>query len=374
MTLKIKKNKDCELANAIAAKWPKGKTPVFPVGLNQENGQPFIDFQNSPYCVNDETEDDYGLMATTIINQSIPENTRRAYLGDVHYTYQWAINARISWPMSEDNVLKFIIHHLQEMPKDLEDALISSGWKRARGVHSLATVKRRLVSISILHSFNNLPDPCDSVTVKALISAIAKTSEHQKKSRAITKTVLDNLLSTCSEKSLIDVRDSAILLFGWASGGRRRSEIANAVIENIEETADGDFIYRISKSKTDQTGKGHDVPVKGKAANILREWLKISGITTGKLFRSVGKGGKIGEKITEVDINRIVKKRCEKAGYDPKQYSAHSLRRGFITEAGKQGCSLGDAMALSGHKSVSIAMGYYESGAVINNKAADIFG
>lgn len=367
-----------EVADAIAKNCPKGITPIYPIVVDEQSGKPIgVDFINGPYCVLDETEEDYGLKADSFINDSIPENTRRAYLGDIQYFTQWATYAlpRI-WPIkvSEEIVLKFIFHHLQEMPSELENILISSGWKRTRGLHSLATVKRRLISLSIFHKFNELADPCESSKVKSLLSAMAKTQEKQKKSKAITKNVLENLLMTCSEDSLIDVRDKAILLFGFSSGGRRRSEISHAVIENLEETVEGDFIYHISKSKTDQTGKGHDVPVKGKAAFALREWIKLSGITQGRLFRSVSKGCKIGEKITEVDINRVVKKRCEKAGYEPTQYSAHSLRRGFVTEAGKQGCSLGDTMALSGHKSVSIAMGYYESGAVINNKAANLTG
>ena len=367
---------DFQLADLNASKWPEGKKPIYAVIADPNNGQPLgVDFVNGPWCINDETEEDYRLKADTVITDSIPENTRRAYLGDIQYFTQWVTYAlpRV-WPIkvSEEIVLQFIFHHLQEMPVDVENILISSGWKRTRGQHSLATVKRRLISLTIFHKFNNQEDPCDTPKVKALLSAMAKTNRQQKKSKAITKNILENLLATCSEKSLIDIRDKAILLFGWASGGRRRSEIADAVIENLEETVDGDFIYRIAKSKTDQTGKGHEVPVKGIAALALREWIKASGVNEGKLFRSVSKGNKIGEKITEVDINRIVKKRCEKAGYDPKQYSAHSLRRGFITEAGKQGCPLGDTMALSGHKSVNIAMGYYESGAVINNKAADL--
>lgn len=372
----ISKIDDYKLADLNASKWPKGKTPIYSVIIDEKSEQALgVDFVNGPFCVLDETEEDYRLKADTFINASIPENTRRAYFGDIQYFLQWvtyAVSPKGNWPVLEETVLKFIFHHLEEMPLEIENALILSGWKRTRGVHSLATVKRRLVSLSILHKFNKQSDPCDSHKVKSLLSAMEKKHGKQKKSKAITKNVLENLLITCSESSLIDIRDKALILFGWASGGRRRSEIADAVIENLEETVEGDFIYHIAKSKTDQKGKGHDVPVKGKAAIALREWLKLSRITEGKLFRSVSKGGKIGDKITDVDINRIVKKRCEKAGYDPKQYSAHSLRRGFITEAGKQGCSLGDTMALSGHKSVNIAMGYYESGAVINNKAANL--
>ncbi|HEY4831289.1 MAG TPA: hypothetical protein VIH61_01840 [Waddliaceae bacterium] len=65
---------------------------------------------------NDESEKDYGLRADTLINEAIPTNTRCAYLGDVFYIRQWSLYANVDWPMSEETVLKFIIHHLEEMP------------------------------------------------------------------------------------------------------------------------------------------------------------------------------------------------------------------------------------------------------------------
>lgn len=316
---------------------------------------------------------EHSIKAEQYINAATPSNTKRAYIGDVQYFMQWQIAAfgNISWPVTEDIAIQFIFHHLQEMPIDIESKLLAGGWKKRSGSHSINTVRRRLVSISIWHTMNGKADPSESHKVKALLSAMAKTKEGPKRTKAITANILEQMLATC-KGSAIDIRDRALLLFGWCSGGRRRSEISDAIFKNLEELADGNFIYHIERSKTDQQGVGHDVPVKGKAAMALREWLKFSKISNGNLFTSVSKNGKIGKKITDVDINRVVKKRIALAGYDPVQYSAHSLRRGFVSEAGKQGCPLGDVMAMTGHKSVNIAMRYYESGAVINNKAANL--
>ena len=50
--------------------------------------------------------------------------------------------------------------------------------------------------------------------------------------------------------------------------------------------------------------------------------------------------------------------------------SAHSLRSGFVTEAGKQDIGLGDTTALTGHKSIQTVMGYYQSGDVGQTRAA----
>ncbi len=111
------------------------------------------------------------------------------------------------------------------------------------------------------------------------------------------------------------------------------------------------------------------------AAKLLRRWIietKKNKIQNKFIFTSLSKNGAPKNKLTPIDINRIVKKRAEFAGYNPKDFGAHSLRSGFVTEAGKQGKPIGDVMAMTTHKSVKILMEYYQSGNVLNNTAADL--
>ena len=48
----------------------------------------------------------------------------------------------------------------------------------------------------------------------------------RKSKKAVTGDVLGKLLATCAANSLVDIRDRALLLTAFASGGRRRSEVA----------------------------------------------------------------------------------------------------------------------------------------------------
>ena len=73
------------------------------------------------------------------------------------------------------------------------------------------------------------------------------------------------------------------------------------------------------------------------------------------LFRRIRRGDVLGEPLAAAAVRDIVRQRCELAGLD-ESYSAHSLRSGFITEAGRQQVPLGDAMAMTGHASVATAM------------------
>jgi integrase len=65
----------------------------------------------------------------------------------------------------------------------------------------------------------------------------------------------------------------------------------------------------------------------------------------------------------------IVKERCVMAGVEG-EFSAHSLRGGFVTEAGNQTMSLPETMAMTGHQSVASVMGYFRAESALNSKAS----
>ena len=319
------------------------------------------------------------LRASTIRNSEIireytSDNTKRAFNGDIMYWQAWlsAIEFSFKEPISEEIVKLFIIQHVEEMDPNIDKMLVSQGYKAKLGSHSLETVKRRVIHLSVCLALDKHPNPCGSKELRMLIGRLSKKYGSKRKKKAITKDVLYDLLDTC-ENSVIDIRDRAILLFGWSSGGRRRSEIASAKIENLIETPEGDYIYRLGKTKTDQKGEGREVPVKGKAAQALKDWLSYVGSDSGPIFRSITKSGVVRDKpLSDIDINRIVKKRAKLSGYNETMFGAHSLRSGFVTEGGMKNKPLGDIMAMTTHRNVATVMKYYQSGAIINNSAANL--
>jgi integrase len=96
----------------------------------------------------------------------------------------------------------------------------------------------------------------------------------------------------------------------------------------------------------------------------MDEWLKASGISSGALFRRIRKGGQIGEGLSGAAVREIVKERCALAGVVG-EFSAHSLRSGFITEAGRQNMPLAETMAMTGHHSVATVVGYFRAEATL---------
>jgi integrase len=99
----------------------------------------------------------------------------------------------------------------------------------------------------------------------------------------------------------------------------------------------------------------------GRAAVALHDWVHFAEITSGPLFRGIRKDGSIGSnQLTPQSVNLILKKRCRMAGLDPADFSAHGLRSGFTTQAGRDDIPLIDARRQSAHKSVQQAAGYYD--------------
>jgi integrase len=69
----------------------------------------------------------------------------------------------------------------------------------------------------------------------------------------------------------------------------------------------------------------------------------------------------------------IVKRRAQLAGLEG-DFGAHSLRSGFVTEAGRQNVPLGDTMAMTGHRLIQTVMRYFQTGAIGQTRAARLLG
>ena len=315
-----------------------------------------------------------------IIEDGTPPNTRRAYASDMNYFWSWC--SAIGWtdvpilPVPAEIVARFVVDHLEGLDEDVETDLIERGVKARAGVLSMNTIDRRVSALSALHKTKGLPSPSSDPLVSQILSKARKASARRgnrvNKKKAVVRKVLDQLLAHCSGDSLIETRDRALLLFGWASGGRRRSEIADAVMERLEER-DGQYVYHMGVTKTDQEGDGNSVPVTGRAAVALAQWLAASGIRSGPIFRGVDRHGNVaGRKMSDKVVALVVKKHARRAGLDASLFAGHSLRSGFLTETGLQGKNLLEAMKLSGHKTMQVAAGYHQSGSALLNETAGL--
>lgn len=316
-------------------------------------------------------------------------NTTRSYAGALRYWAAW-FQARygrsLTLPLPEPVVMQFLVDHLVrrtsagalawELPPALDAALVAAGLKQRLGPFKHSTVVHRLAVLSKAHQLKKVTNPCQEATVRHLLArgrrAAVKRGERPRKKTAITRAELDALVATCDD-SLEGLRDRALLYFGFASGGRRRSEIAAADLADLRPLPEGGFIYRLEHSKTQQDGPSAtatpDKPILGCAAEALAAWLSASTITEGPIFRRLWQNARIGPGLSPAAVAAIIQRRAALAGLEG-DFGGHSLRSGFITEGGRQGIALPALMAMTEHRSVASVVGYFQAGGVTANPAA----
>lgn len=317
------------------------------------------------------------------------ENTVRSYQTALRYWAAW-FSLRYAkpagLPMPVPVVLQFIVDHAQrkaagalatELPPEIDQVLVASGHKAKLGPPALATLLHRISVLSKVHQLRGERNPCHDAKVRELLAktrrAYAKRGVVPDKKAALTVEPLEALLDTCDD-SLRGLRDRALLLFAWSSGGRRRSEVTQATMENVSEVGERAYLYTLHRSKTNQAGldkADNDKPIVDRAADALTAWLQASGVRTGAIFRRIRRGDSIGEPLSPAAVRDIVKARAALAGLGD-GFSAHSLRSGFVTEAARQNVPIGETMAMTGHTSVATVVGYFRSEASLKSRAANL--
>ncbi|WCM90509.1 site-specific integrase [Acidovorax sp. NCPPB 3576] len=324
-----------------------------------------------------------------LLREGESANTIASYRSALRYWAAWFVlryGVNISLPLPASAVVQFIVDHAErttaaglrhELPKAIDDLLVKERFKGKPGPMALNTLVHRIAVLSKSHQLHDFKNPCQDPKVRELLAktrrAYGKRGDIAHKQDAITREPLVAMLETCDD-SLRGRRDRALLLFAWATGGRRRSEVTSADMKCLRRTGPDSLIYTLAHSKTNQNAADrpeNQKPIEGQAAQALETWLRVSGISEGAIFRQVRKGGHLGAPLSPASVRDIVRDRARMAGL-PEQFSAHSLRSGFVTEAAIQGVPLSDTMAMTGHRSVASVLGYFR--ATAGNKAAKLLG
>ena len=312
-----------------------------------------------------------------IVDEATPENTKKAYASDMRYVRAWCEASGVAFelPLSTDDVVRFLVEHVDGLHYLVEHRLVEEGAKRGFGKLAVSTLQRRFMSLSSAHNLGGHPNPCADKRVLELMQRIRRgalmAGWKPRKKAAAHAEILEPMLAACGD-GISGVRDRALVLFAFSSGGRRASEVSSAEVERLERIGE-DYVYHLGLTKTEKDGDSGPVPVAGRAARAIDEWLEVSGVSTGPLFRAVDRWGHVGShRLSPEGVRNVVKRLAGLAGHDPRRFGAHSLRSGFMTETGLRGVNLAEAMALSRHRSVQVASGYHEAGAGLRNRAARI--
>jgi integrase len=244
------------------------------------------------------------------------------------------------------------------------------------------TVSRRISALTENFDAAGIKDnPCRFPIVKNALRGIKRmkgTMQHGK--MPILFDDIKEMMNCLEGNELQQARDKAILLIGFY-GAMRRSELAGLDVEDLRFTRLG-LLITLRKSKTDQYDQGQQIGIPFVAdkevcgVTALRQWLQLSGITTGPVFRGFTRSHTIRKtRISDKSIALIVKQYAGLVGMDPKDYGAHSLRHGFATSAAQHHVEERQIMHQTRHKSQAIVRRYIdEADSLIDNPIFKITG
>ena len=287
-------------------------------------------------------------------------NTVRAYKSDFNdFGLFCAQNGFKSLP-SEPKIVSLYLTHLST--------------KEAK----MSTLKRRLVSIGVIHKLKGYYlDTKHPAIIENIMGIKRRKGSIQNSKKPILISYLKEIINVIDEENKQEIkkfRDRTIILIGF-SGGFRRNEIVSLDCEDLDFVPEG-LKINIKRSKTDQFGEGFTkaLPYFERSQYCpvvsLKNWLEISKITSGPVFRRFVKGSKLSKnRLTDQTVALLIKRYLNMAGIDSKNYSGHSLRSGFVTSAAESGVEERNIMAMTGHKSTEMVRRYIKEANLFKNNA-----
>jgi site-specific recombinase XerD len=312
--------------------------------------------------MNDITTDIKALQEETLLNlkSSKANNTVRAYKSDFKdFGLFCAKNGFKSLP-TEPKIVSLYLTYLST-----KDAKIS-------------TLKRRLVSIGVIHKFKgHYLDTKHPAIIENIMGIKRRKGINQKGKKPILikdLKILIDVIDQQKNKVIKKLRDRSIILIGF-SGGFRRNEIVSLDYDDLDFVTEG-LKINLRRSKTDQFGEGtvKALPYFDSSQYCpvvsLKKWIDISKINSGSLFRRFSKGSKLSmNRLSDQTVALLIKEYLKLAGIDSKNYSGHSLRSGFATSAAEAGVEERNIMAMTGHKSTEMVRRYIKEANLFKNNA-----
>ncbi|CAN5408519.1 site-specific integrase [soil metagenome] len=302
-----------------------------------------LELRNSELKIS--THENYIFAATS-------QNTRNAYQADIRHFIAWGGFL----PTSSDVVMCYLHEHAKTL--------------------NTRTLTRRLTALRNWHQYQGFNDPTAHSAIRKTLVGI-KNIHGKPKNKAVAltlETLTIMVMHLKKSNRLIDYRNCALLQLGFF-GAFRRSELIEITWEAIRFVKEGIEIL-IGRSKTDQGGDGQVCAIPygdGVLCPVtaLINWREQSQNGSGYVFRQVKKTMITPVGIKPRQVNELLKsiaKACDLP--DAGNYSGHSLRRGFATEASKNNVPFASIKRQGRWRSDGSVLGYIDEGKRFDQNAA----
>ena len=293
------------------------------------------------------------------LKSSKANNTLRAYKSDFRDFGVFCTKHGFNSMPTEPKIVSLYLTHLSTSAK-------------------ISTLRRRLVSIGVVHKLKgHYLDTKHPVIIENLMGIKRKKGSIQIGKKPILINHLKEIINVIDNQKIEKIkklRNRTLILIGFG-GGFRRTELISVDYEDLDFVEEG-LKITLRRSKTDQFGEGliKGIPYftneKYCPVISLKNWINLSKIKTGPIFRRFAKGSILTEnRLTDQSVVLIIKDCLKLAGIENKNFSGHSLRSGFATVAAESGADERSIMAMTGHKTTQMVRRYIKEANIFKNNA-----
>jgi site-specific recombinase XerD len=293
------------------------------------------------------------------LKSSKSNNTLRAYKSDFRDFGAFCAKHGFNSMPTEPKIVSLYLTHLSTSTK-------------------ISTLRRRLVSIGVVHKLKgHYLDTKHPVIIENLMGIKRKKGSIQIGKKPILINHLKEIINVIDNQKIETIkklRNRTLILIGFG-GGFRRTELISIDYEDLDFVEEG-LKITLRRSKTDQFGEGlvKGIPYftneKYCPVISLKNWINLSKIKTGPIFRRFAKGSILtSNRLTDQSVVLIIKDCLKLAGIENKNFSGHSLRSGFATVAAESGADERSIMAMTGHKTTQMVRRYIKEANIFKNNA-----
>ncbi|MDO6707013.1 tyrosine-type recombinase/integrase [Photobacterium sp. 1_MG-2023] len=216
----------------------------------------------------------------------------------------------------------------------------------------LASLKRYIVTIGLVHRCHALPDPCRHTEVRLVLNKyrIEKQDDY-KNAAAFRDDHLQQLLDVFALATKPkDLRDMAI----WSvmfEAMLKRSELAALTVEDLEIAPSGLISLLV---------KEHRIELSSLASQALQRWLTIGSLGAGILFRRIDRHGNIGDQaLDHSSIYRVFRRAGDELGISHETiFSGQSPRVGAVKDLSDAGVTIHEIQSQGRWKSPAMPAQY----------------
>ncbi|MGF1692476.1 tyrosine-type recombinase/integrase [Photobacterium kagoshimensis] len=216
----------------------------------------------------------------------------------------------------------------------------------------LASLKRYIITIRLVHRTLALTDPCSHTQIRLLMQRYhEEKQDDNKQAEGLHADHISRLLLAFeSSPNIKDIRDLAIWTVAF-DGLLKRSELSDICIEDVQIHDDGLISIQLENKLLRLTEP---------TSTALNRWLTEGLITEGYVFRRIDRHGNIGDKpLDHSSIYRVFRRAGDELGVSSKViFSGQSPRVGAAQDLANDGATLNEIQSYGRWKSPAMPAQY----------------